>query len=169
MTAPLLSDDRARRDLEEVIEHGIPTKNPQHILPRRDLHPAARRDVCVVQDREPEPGVVDFRVRRDAADDEIVEGDVVAPVVGDVEEFGPGVEGRGEGGAGDDVFAVVGPVADVGAAGLGSDVAGGGVYGTFVEGFNGTFDAQVDYVSVKEWLAMDDEPVLIRMIIPGCR
>ncbi len=116
MTAPLLSDDRARRDLEEVIEHIIPTKEPQHILPRRDLLPAARRDVCVVQDREPEPGV-GIRVRGDASDDEVVEGAVVVGVVGDVEEFGPGVEGRGAGGTGDDVFAVVGPVADVGVAG----------------------------------------------------
>ena len=66
-----------------------------------------------------------------------------------MQEFGPGVEGGGAGGTRDEVVAVVGPVADVGAAGLGGDVAGGGVYRTFVVGFDYTFDSQVDYASAE--------------------
>ena len=83
-------------------------------------------------------------------DDEVVEGGVVAGVVGDVQEFGPGVQGSGAGVARNEVVAVVGPVADVGAAGLGGDVARGGVYRAFVEGFHCAFDSQVDYASVED-------------------
>ena len=77
----------------------------------------------------------------DLRDEEVVEGGVVAGVVGHVQEFGPGVEGRGAGGARDGIVAVVGPVADVGAAGRGGDVARGGVDGGFVDGFEGAFDS----------------------------
>ena len=140
-------DDHIRRDLEEVVECKI-IKRPQHILPWRDFLPAARRDVFVVQEQEPEPGV-GIRVGGDLGDDEVVEGGVVAGVVGDVQEFGPGVESGGAGGARDEVVAVVRPVADVGAAGLGGDVARGGVDWAFVEGLDGTFDSQVDDASVK--------------------
>ena len=142
MTATGLGiDDHIRCDLEEVVQRDI-IKRPQHVLARRDLLPAARRDVLVVQEREPESSV-GVRVGGDLRDEEVVEGGVVAGIVGDVQKFGPGVEGRGAGGARDEVVAVVGPVADVGAAGLGGDVARGGVDGTFVEGFDGTFDSQV--------------------------
>ena len=65
-------------------------KRPQHILPQRDFLPAARRDVFVVQEQEPEPRI-GIRVSGDLGDDEVVEGGVVEGVVGDVQEVGPGV------------------------------------------------------------------------------
>ena len=105
--------DHVGRDLEEVVQRDI-IKRPQHILPRRNFLPAARRDVLVVQEQEPEPGV-GVGVGGDLRDEEVVEGGVVAGVVGHVQKLGPGVEGRGAGGARDGVVAVVGPAADVGA------------------------------------------------------
>ena len=151
MTATSLGvDDRGRRHIEEVVQREI-IKSPQHILARRNFLPAARRDIFVVQEQEPESNV-DIRVRGYSGDDEVVEGGVIAGVVGDVKEFGPGVRRRGgAGGAWDEVVAVVGSVADVGAAGLGGDVAGGGVYRAFVEGFDCTFDSQVDYAVAVDW------------------
>ena len=148
MTAARLGvDDRVWRCLEEVVRREI-IKSPQHILHRRDFLPAARRDIFVVQEQELESGI-GIRIGGNSGDDEVVEGGVVAGVVGDVQEVGPSVEHRGTGGARDEVVAVVGPVADVGAAGLGGDVAGVGVYRTFVNCFDCTFDSQVDYASVE--------------------
>ena len=166
MTATRLGvDDRVWRDLEEVVQREI-LKRPQHILPRLDFLPAARRDVFVVQQQEPESGI-GIRIGGDSGDDEVVEGGVIAGVVRDVQEFGPGVEGRGAGVARNKVVAVVGPVADVGAAGLGGDVARGGVYRAFVEGFDCPFDSQVDYASVKGVVSgWDDDPVLIGVMYP---
>ena len=166
MTATGLGvDDSAWRDLEEVVQCEI-VKSLQHILPRRDILPAARRDVFVVQQQEPESGI-GIRIGGDSGDDEVVEGGVIAGVVGDVQEFEPGIEGRGAGVAGNEVVAVVGPVADVGAAGLGGDVARGGVYRACVEGFNCPFDSQVDYASVKRVVSgWNDDLFLIGMMYP---
>ena len=60
-----------------------------------------------------------------------------------MEEFGGGGEGIGGGVARGRVDAVVGAVAEVGAAGGGGDVARAGEDGTFVDGGGGAFDAEV--------------------------
>ena len=76
-------DHRLRRDFEEVVQCEI-VKSPQHILPRRHFLPAARRDVLVVQEQEPESRV-GVRIGGDLRDDE---GGVVA---GTCRSLDPGV------------------------------------------------------------------------------
>ena len=141
--------NRIRRDLQEIVLIES-VECPQHVLPRRDfLLATTDRGELEVQEQAPELGG-GFGGGGNAGDEEVVEFGVKGAVVGEASEFGRSVEGVGAGVAGSRVGAVVGAVAEVGAAGFGGDVAGARVDGCFVDGVVQAFDADVDDVG-SEW------------------
>lgn len=145
MTRPFLRNNLIRRDLQEI-HLAERVKRPKHLVSRLHLElTATDRGKLIVHQQTPELGGC-LGGSADGGDEEIVKGLGESAVVGEVCEFGGGVQGVGWGVAGGGVGGEVGAVAEVGATGRGGDVAGTGEDGGFVYCVGGTLDAEIDDV-----------------------